>query len=583
MLSFRKKIFTTYLFVFLAFIAMMFPFAQKTVKNIVQKSMNDRASAILEKIRRAPNDDALIADLKEQKQLIFFRVSLISNERKILYDSHTKRLLGPRFSQEFVVSHPEVLQAFEEGTGYHEEYSEILAQDFAYFAKTFDFHGKTYVLRIAFPLQYVEEITKDFEFGFLGSGIVILMLFSMMTWFIINYLTRPIQQIIQAVKPYQEGITTTVPKIQLGPENRDDEFGQLADTLNSLSVKIRHQIESLTIERNEKEAVLESLVEGVVAVDNNMVVTFANAIALKLLNLSPDQILNAHADDLGQEKCTHLLTQCQKAGKILNDTLEIKRNKERRFLDLVAAPKRDGTGAILVLQDTSERFKLSEMRKDFVANASHELKTPITIIQGFAEALHDNPELPLETSSEILAKILRNCHKMSNLIKDLLTLTDIEHITESRLIDCNMSEILETVKDTVQDAYPDAEIEIIDHKGSSRLLADPNLIELALINLVENAAKYSMGPPKITLLLESFKNEIVITIKDEGVGIPKEELENIFQRFYRVDKSRSKRVGGSGLGLSIVETIVAKHHGKVAVDSEEGIGSTFRLTLPRKR
>lgn len=584
MFSFRQKIFITYVFVFLVLIAMMFPFAQRTVNDIVSKAMEDRAQELITKIESAPNDEALIRNLKEQKALIFFRVSVISNERKVLYDSHTKRILGPRFSREYIVSHPEVLQAFREGTGYAQEYSEILNQEFAYFAKAFPFHGKTYVLRTAFPLQYIEEVTKDFEFGFLGSAIAILLLFSIMTWFIINYLTRPIQQIITAVKPYQEGVSPTIPQIYLKPENRSDEFGKLASTLNSLSIKIRSHIDSLTLERNEKEAVLESLVEGVIAVDNQNKIIFANTMACKLLNLKPSFLLNEPLEALKQPKCADLVRMCQKDETVMTDTLEIKLHGDKRFFDLVAAPKKDATGAILVLQDKTEHYKLIEMRKDFVANASHELKTPITIIQGFAEALHDNPDLPIETSSEITSKIVRNCIKMTMLIKDLLTLTDIEHIPESRLLETDLLDLINTVRSTVQDAYPDAKITIhADHEELYILLADPYLLELAFNNLIENAAKYSPAPAKVDVTLKKEADRLQIQIADQGYGIPKQELENIFQRFYRADNYRAKKISGSGLGLSIVETIIAKHFGEISVISEEGKGSTFTVSLPTKR
>ncbi len=581
MFTFRQKIFITYVFVFFLLIVLLFPFTQRTVKDIVKKTMEDRALEIIDKIKNAPNDEALIRNLKEQKALIFFRISVITNERKVLYDSHTKRLLGPRFSREYIVSHPEVVQAFRKGTGYAQEYSAILDQEFAYFAVAFSFHGKTYVLRTAFPLTYVEELTKDFEFGFLGSAIAILLLFSIMTWFIINYLTRPIQQIINAVKPYQEGKSSTIPEIHLKPENRSDEFGKLASTLNSLSIKIRTHIESLIQERNEKEAVLESLVEGVIAVNNQNQIIFVNTMARKLLGLNHKNLIKEPLEALQQPKCAKLIRKCQLEESVITDTLQIKTENDKRFFDLVAAPKKNATGAILVLQDKTEHYKLIEMRKDFVANASHELKTPITIIQGFAEALHDNPELPLETSSEITGKIVRNCVKMTMLIKDLLTLTDVEHIPESRLLETDLLDLIQTVKSTVVGVYQDAKIMIhYDPKELYFLLADTNLLELAFNNLIENAAKYSPAPAKVDVYLAHENEWIRIDVSDKGYGMRKEELENIFQRFYRVDSTRGKKVPGSGLGLSIVETIVAKHFGKISVVSAEGEGSTFTIYLP---
>jgi len=585
MFSFRQKIFATYVFVILILIALIYPFSQRTVKNIVIKGMEDRTTELIAKIRNVPSNDALIRKLKESKAIIFFRISAITNERKLLYDSHTKRILGPRFSQAFIVSHPEVLEAFKKGSGYNEEYSDILEQEFAYFAKAFDFHGKTYVLRTSFPLRYVEEVTKDFQMFFLISAIVILLLFSAMTWFIIHYLTRPIQQIITTVKPYQEGSSPFVPQIELRPKNRSDEFGQLANILNSLSIKIRRQIESVTTERNEKKAVLESLVEGVVAVDNQMIITYINSMAAKLLEIESERVLDTTASSLNQKECFTLLVKCQKENAVLHGTIELKRRRKTLYLDIVAAPKTDKTGAILVLQDKTQHNKIIAMRKDFVANASHELKTPIQIILGFAETLHDNPNLSPKVYGEITGKIVKNCHRMNMLIKDLLILTDIEHIPESRLLHCDLVDCAKNVIGTMEDRYPEAQIVLeCDQTENYTISADPKLIELCLTNLVANGVKYSPDAAEITITLSKNKKWVIIAVKDKGMGIESSEIENIFQRFYRSENSRSnKKIGGSGLGLSIVEMIVSKHFGKIIVDSVVGEGSTFFVYLPRER
>ena len=583
MFSFRQKILIAYTLVFLSFISLMYPFTQRTVRGLVQKAMEDRASDLINRIQHSPSDEALIASIKEQKAIVFFRVSVINDKRQILYDSHTKRLLGPRFSQEHVVSHPEVMQAIREGAGYYEGWSEILGQEFAYFAKTFNFHGKTYVLRTAFPLEYIEHLSKNFEIGFLGSGIFILLLFSFMSWFTINYLTRPINQIIEAIKPYKEGKTDIIPKIELKNQRRTDEFSQLADTLNSLSKKIQNQIDTLTQERNEKEAVLESLTEGVIAVDRSNKIIFANNSVYNLLRKKPKDIVDKDISSIDQEKCTQMLELCQREGKPITDTLELKRHEEKIFLDLVAAPKKDKKGAILVLQDKTGHYKIIEMRKDFIANASHELRTPITTILGFAETLHDNPDLPEDTLSTITDKIVKNCHRMNNLIQDLLTLTDIEHIPQSRLIESDIFDLVQNSSERVKAIHEKANIKIIKTKDQDYYnLVDPNLMELALSNLIENAAKYSQGPAEITITLDCQDHWMTIAVKDKGIGIPKKEYDNIFLRFFRVDKSRSKKIGGTGLGLSIVQTIVAKHFGKIEVESEVGKGSTFTIYLPLK-
>lgn len=583
MLSFRQKIFIGYVLAFLFFLALMYSFASTTVSKIVSKSMESRANELIEKIQSAPNDEALVRRLKDQKSQTFFRVSVITDEMKVLYDSHTKRLLGPRFSQEHISYHPEVVQAFEHGVGYHEDYSELLGQEFSYMAKAFDFHGKRYVLRTAFPYKYVVELTRDFEIGFLGLGTLVLLLFSVMTWFIIYHLTNPIQQIIKAVKPYQEGTESAIPQIQINASPNDD-IGKLASTLNSLSDKIRQHINTLIQERNEKESILESLIEGVVAVDNQMNVTYVNNTSLKLLEWANHLQVGNSFYDTQEKTCIDLLLRCQREGQPLTETLTIKKEGGKRYLDIVVAPKQQETGAILVIQDKTSHYKILEMRKDFIANASHELKTPVTIIRGFAETLHDNPELPAEVTKEATNKIVRNCQRMTLLIKDLLTLADIENIPQSRLIECDLSELIDNCSNNLLDAYPDTILTIEKNAAESYLLeADPHLIEMAITNLMENAAKYSNKPAKITVSLVHIDDKIEFKISDQGIGIPAADLEHIFQRFYTVNRAHSQKMGGSGLGLSIVETIIDKHYGSIKVESEIGKGTTFTILFPALR
>lgn len=582
MLTFRKKILLSYLIVFLVLVGLMFPFASHSVRGIAIKAMNDRAEELILRIKHAQNNDGLIRNLKEQKALIFFRVSVITNEHKVIYDSHARRILGADYSNDFIIEHPEVNQAFKSGSGYHEDYSELLGQDFAYVAKSFDFNGQPYVIRLAFPLKYVQDLTADFEMGFFVLITSVLLLFSLMTWFMINHLTRPIQQIIQAVTPYQEGKTRTVPSIEI-KSGATDEFGKLASTFNSLSAKIQGQINSLTQERNEKQAILESLAEGVIAVDQDLNVIYANEMALKLLGKSAAELVGSF-DKVGQPNLTHLLQTCQKEHKVLNDTMVVKRVEGKIFLDIVAAPREAGLGALLVLQDKSSHYKMLEMRKDFIANASHELKTPITIIRGFAETLHDNPELPLETTVDITGKIVRNCKRMTTLIKDLLTLTDIEHLPESRLIDCDLLSLVHDCIEMLHNVFPEAIVEVdVQDESATHMEADPNLMELALMNLIENAAKYSVSPAKVKVSLKREGDMLVLSIADNGIGISQGDLEHIFERFYTVNKAKSQKMGGSGLGLSIVETIVSKHLGTIAVQSEIDKGTTFTLRLPVKR
>lgn len=580
--SFRQKFFLSYLVLLILFLALMFPFVAAGVQKIVHKSMCNRADELVAKMLEAKDEEELIQAIKEQKHYTFIRIALLDNKQRLLYDSHTRRLMRPLFFPFQYTVHPEVEEALLTGQGYAEGYSHILGQKLIYVAKSFTCHGKTYVMRLAFPYRYTQELRHNFEMGFLLFSSLVLILFSAMAGFVLHRLTRPIRQIIDAIKPYQQGMAKGVAKIELKGHPQDD-FIQLASTLNSLSDQIRSQIQSLTHERNEKEAILESLAEGVLAVDHDLTISYANGMALRLLGLD--------RNDLGKRFSPHLhpryfelLSQCHQEGNLVTDALQVTHNDQTLFLNILVCPRENKRGAILVLQDKSIHYKILEMRKEFIANASHELKTPITIIRGFAEALHDNLSLPRETIVEITEKIVHSCERMTRIIKNLLTLADIENIPRSRIAPLDLVELACQCRSTLLAVHTLATVELVyDEASDFTIMADEALLEVALMNLLDNAAKYAKEFPKIEIIILQQEDFIKISVKDNGIGIPESDLERIFERFFRVNKMYSKKIGGSGLGLSIVETIVEKHGGKIYVESLLGQGSTFSLELPSMR
>lgn len=582
MLSFRQKIFLSYIGVFFLFIVLLFPFMTRIVNDIVAKSMVDRADELIEILQEAPDDFSMVSLLKNMKHKVFFRVGLYDNDRKVLYDSHAKRKLGPKLSHGYIMDHPEINDAYETGIGVYEDYSNISEQRMNYLARAFEFKGKTYVLRVAVPYQYINDFTQNFEFGFLGLSTAVLLLFTFMTWFIINHLTAPIQQIINAVRPYQEGEQTSIPKISIKTTNPNDDFRRLANTLNILTEKIQIHIDTITYERNEKLAVLESLIEGVIATDRENKIIYFNKAALRYLGSGEENLIGKDFSSTRFPQCTHMLQSSIMKNSVITESITEKIDGKKVYFDIIATPKAAGDGAVLVMQDQSSHHRIMEMRKDFIANASHELKTPITIIRGFAEALYDNPELPINMRTDITGKIVRNCHRMSNLIKDLLTLADIEHLSESRLRECDLSYVIDDCISMLHEAHPTAIINFeYDEKEKFLVVADSKLLELAIINLLENAAKYSNPPAKIYISMRNELSTVELIISDEGIGISEEDLENIFQRFYSVNRAESQKMGGAGLGLSLVETIIEKHKGKISVTSQLGVGTKFTITLPR--
>lgn len=579
MLNFRQKIFISYVLVFLIFIALMSPVASLIVHRIVERAMENRAIEIISKIQPSSSNEEMILKLREVKPFVFFRITLIGEDRKVLYDSHTKQVLGPKYKQDHLVNDTSVAEAFEKGMGYAESFSDALSQKFAYTAVLFESHGEKYVIRTAFPYRYVKELINDFEIGFLLLASLVLILFSFMTWFIINRVTKPIQEIITIAAKYKENQSNPLKELrEFSARVGKEDFGKLANTLVSLSERLQNQIAKLRDERNEKEVLLDSLVEGVIAVDPHMIMTYVNTAAMKFLSVEEGSLIGYSFQSLGQEKAFDLLMSCQKEDKPIIDTLSIDAAGKIFYLDVIAVPKRDNTGAILVMLDKSDHYKILEMRKDFIANASHELKTPITIIRGFAETLFDHPNLDKEVTQDILAKIVRNCERMATLVRDLLALADIENIPSSRIQRFDLKELIEKVRLDVLEVFHDAHIKT---SGSDIFIeADLDLIEMALLNLMTNAVKYSNHPAEVSVDISEANDYVTLTIADRGIGISDTDISRIFERFYRVDKARSRKVGGSGLGLSIVDTVIKKHFGSIDVNSEVGVGTTFKIKLP---
>ncbi len=323
------------------------------------------------------------------------------------------------------------------------------------------------------------------------------------------------------------------------------------------------------------------LEEGVLWIGRGFKVRFLNFAAAKFLDLPLRHVVGRSLDAIDHSvlhQAKELLIKSGEQGCAVSQTLSI---EGKGYFELVAEERRRGRG-VVVLRDRTDQRQVIEMGKAFVANASHELRTPITIIKGFAETLQDVPNLSKEVLQEITEKMVRNCSRMENLVKSLLTLADLETLPASRLQECDVLSVIETCAHLLAPLYPEASLEVCTYQDSALLRADPHILELALFNLFENAAKYSAKPAVIAVDVLVEGEELHIAIKDQGIGIASQDLERIFDRFYTVDKARSRKLGGAGIGLSIVKTVVQKLDGTITVSSEMGKGTTFHLTLPLK-
>lgn len=248
-------------------------------------------------------------------------------------------------------------------------------------------------------------------------------------------------------------------------------------------------------------------------------------------------------------------------------------------IDLELKVLEGGKKLLATFLDSTGEYQKKQLGKDFVANASHELRTPITIIKGFAETIYDIPEISEAMLTEFTEKIVRNCQRMDNLVKNLLTLADLDYLPKARLQEVDLVGLIDNCSHALLAIHPHAEIESFHNEEIILVNGDPDLLELAIMNLLENGVKYSQGSPFLTVTIADFGGWIELSIADKGIGIPPEDLEKIFDRFYTVDKAHSRRLGGAGLGLSIVNAIVSKHDAEISVTSRVGKGTTFILTF----
>lgn len=334
--------------------------------------------------------------------------------------------------------------------------------------------------------------------------------------------------------------------------------------------------------RKEHQYLFEALPLGVILISEKGRILYFNKKAQRYLRLSKSKLVGQELQDLKHssllKKCHRLFQRCKETGHEQSFSFCVE-GMDQKSLDLVVKPLPEIERFLILLQDSSGQYQKHQLGKDFVANASHELRTPITIIKGFAETLSEMPEVSDAMFQDFTEKIVRNCQRMDQLVKNLLTLTDLDYLPQARLQECDLVALVDNCIYTLLAIHPDINIQALQNKEIISVPADPDLLELALMNLLENGVKYSKEPADLTITIEDLPDEVRLTVADKGVGIPEEDIARIFERFYTVNKSHSRSLGGAGLGLSIVKTIVSKHEGSIEVSSEVGKGTEFLLTF----
>ncbi|WP_294161467.1 HAMP domain-containing sensor histidine kinase [uncultured Clostridium sp.] len=512
-------------------------------------------------VREDYKDSKLLSLYKFKDNLVRFTV--INKEGEVIFDNEITKLDNHNNRQE-------IIDAFKNGSGSSVRYSESLSTSMVYVATKIDDNT---VIRSSVPVNSIRVFTS----GTLKYYIAIILLVFVLSLFLAVKLVKII------VYPINE-LQKVTSKIENGDLNKRaiiynyDEIGFLAQTFNNIADQLEIRIIDSLDKKNKLEAILESMESGVIAIDNNENIILINSYSQKLFDLKEDNIGKKISDCIIDYDLINFIREIPEIG-----TKEIKLfHPIERELRVKKSPiinyLNNSIGIVITVQDITDIKRLENMRSEFVANVSHELKTPLTSIKGFSETLRYVDDS--ETKNKFLDIIDKESERLTNLINDILILSNIENIHKMESEYFNPGDVIENVLDMVKSqAYKKSIIIKYNDCFNSEILGSKDKFHQLAVNLIENAIKYSNenGIVKIDLTLE--EQYFVFKVKDNGIGIPKNDIPRIFERFYRVDKSRSTR--GTGLGLAIVKHIVKLFNGEISVKSKVGRGSTFTVKIKK--
>jgi two-component system phosphate regulon sensor histidine kinase PhoR len=511
-------------------------------------------------------------------ELLAARVTFIAGDGRVVGDS-SEPLEGV-MAMENHGERPEVLAAKASGLGRARRYSATLRINMLYLAVPVD-HPSIGFVRVALPLTDVgQQLQTVFTatlaalgFALIGGGAI--------AWIISARVGGRVRLIADIATRYRRG-DLTPPRLGFG----DDELGTVAQALNEAIQEIGRQLEEQARDRARMEAILAGMVEGVIVVDAHGRLQLVNAAARHMLQL--DRVLpgRPYVETIRHPAIAELVAAVLFGRAPEPLQLSPPRDAARTILARAAPAAGSGNrGAVLVLLDITELRRVDQIRRDFVANVSHELRTPLTAIRGYVEALSEGDATPDE-SRRFLDIIARHSERMERLVKDLLRLARLDAGQETlELVSCDTRGLIDGV---VNDLQRSAEqrgqrVQVAVAAGGERVRVDPAKLHDALRNLVANAINYAPEQTTIHVDATPLNGRVAIAVSDEGPGIPQEDLSRVFERFYRVDKSRARDPGGTGLGLAIVRHLVELHGGSVQAENRPEGGARFVITVPGER
>lgn len=552
----------------------------------IRTEVSQRATMLKPQILQHLSDPNFLEFCRKTAEDSGTRLTVIAPNGKVLYDSDGDNSTMPSHEER-----PELKQALaERRLVSSQRYSATLMKEMIYVADPLvDAKGDVVgAFRLSLPLAVVDTNIGALKIKLFFFAVFLALLSMGFGLLISRRLSRPLEEVRKSVVRMAEGDLNK----RISAAGSIEEINALAEAVNSLGVQLKLRISDITSRKNELSTILSSMSEGVIAVDPDLRMIIVNKAAREILGMKEDSV-EGHTvyEVLRNPHMQSFVERLLATRSPAEDELEWDAG-EKRLLVLRGSIMMDSespSGAVVVIRDITRMRKLEDMRRDFVANVSHEIKTPVTAIKTAVETLaaqSDSFPPPLRRFLEIIG---RHADRLADLVGDVLSLSALESGSSSMGMlfsfrQESLFRILQTALELCRSRAESAQVTLKLECGEKiRLFADASLLEQAVVNLVDNAIKYSPAGETVRIDGEEKEDHILIRVSDHGCGIPEQEHDRIFERFYRVDKARSRKLGGTGLGLSIVKHIVLAHHGTVHVESVPGEGSTFVIELPKEQ
>lgn len=484
------------------------------------------------------------------------RITLVDARGDVIYDNEADPMLMEDHSDR-----EEIREAMSKGSGSAVRSSDTMGERTMYYALRLE-NGD--VLRVSTTQNTITALL----YGLIGPFVTVLVLLLLVSWLVAGRAAKAIIGPINAIDPER-------------PDEADiyDELTPLTTKIKRQQTTIGRQLEEAKRQQREFSLITDNMQEGLLVIDESTDLLSYNRSALRLLN----------AEKAETGKSVYLLGRkesfCETVEKGLSgEHAEIYMEMGDRICRVAASPVTDASGktagAVILITDETEKERREEMRREFSANVSHELKTPLTSISGFAELLKEGMARP-EDTKKFAGRIFEEAGRLIRLVEDIIEISKLdEEKTDYKRENINVSNEINTVLSALRPVAQKRDISLSFEGEDISIFTVRAVFEEIIFNLCDNAVKYNRDGGSVSISAEKAGDEIILKFKDTGIGIPESETEHIFERFYRVDKSHSRSIGGTGLGLSIVKHGVASLKGSISVESTPGVGSCFILKLP---